>query len=470
MIPSFSGPKGMPILGSVPAMNKNRLPFLLQTRAQYGDVAHLRLLNRDVYLVSRPEWIHQILVEQADNFHKGITLKQIGKYTLGEGLLTSEGDFHKQQRKQMQPAFHHTRIAAYAQSMVDLTERMLTQINWHDGAVVDIDHEMMVLTQSIVAKTLFDADISAQADQIGDVISEGIRVSSANVFKDMLIGWLPTPYRRKRMEGTAKLDAVIYGFMEEWRRQGGQDKGDLLSMLLLARDVDGKPMPDKQIRDEALTLFIAGHETTANALAWTWYLLAQHPEMTNNLRAELNRVLGGRAPSLKDLPQLPYNEQVIKEVLRLYPPAWLITRLSVKPVQIGGYQFPAGAIYMVSPYVMHHDAKYFSDPEAFKPERWTQEFEKQLPRFAYFPFGGGPRICIGNSFAMMEAQLILATMAQRYDLTLLNNAPVQSEPLITLRPKTPIQMRLTAVGNTAPAIRQEADHPDLAASVPAVVQ
>jgi cytochrome P450 len=441
MLHSFPSPQGAGLFGHVQQLGPNSFEFLQHCRAHYGDVVHLRVLNRHSYLINRPEWIQDVMVNHVDKFEKGRLLKQIGKNMLGEGLLTSERVHHKKQRKLIQPAFHHGRAAAYSAAMVAQTERMMA--NWQHGSTVDIDHAMMLLTQSIVAKTLFDADVSTQAEEIGSVIAQQLRLISENLTRTLFFNWLPSRHKRERLEGMKKLDALIYSFIAEWRRQGGQDKGDLLSMLLLSTDEDGTPMSDRQARDEALTLFIAGHETTANALAWTWYLLVQHPQAMATLHAELESILGERTLTADDLRRLPYTEKVIKEAIRLYPPAWMITRRSIAPVEVGGYHFPADTLFLMSPYLMHRDGRYFPDPLSFQPERWTAEFEKELPRYAYFPFGGGPRICIGNGFAMMEAQLILATMAQRLDLSLLNDAPVQPEPLITLRPRTPIQMRVS---------------------------
>ncbi|MBX3085112.1 MAG: cytochrome P450 [Anaerolineae bacterium] len=437
--PAFPGPHGLPILGNLRQMNQDRLAFMMSNCQQYGDVVQLQLLGIHAYQVNRPDYIQEILVHQADKFHKGPGLKRVGKATLGTGLLTSEDAAHKRQRQLVQPSFHHARIAAYGDVMVDHTLRMLER--WQGQPTVNIDREMNRLTLGIVAKTLFDADVSDDADEIGTIITRAIHVASAQVTKAGLFNWLPTRAKREREEGIAKLNSVIYGFIEE-RRRSGVDKGDLLSMLLLSVDEQGG-MSTRQARDEAMTLFIAGHETTANALAWTWYLLAQHPAVEAKLHQELDAVLAGRAPTAKELANLPYTEMIIKESMRLYPPAWLMSRRAVSDVTIDGKTFPKGTIFLMSQYVMHHDARYFPDPDAFLPERFTADFEKNLPRYAYFPFGAGPRICIGNGFAMMEARLILATMAQRYQFALTTSDKVETEPLITLRPKQPIVMRVT---------------------------
>jgi cytochrome P450 len=437
--PNYPGPQGAVFLGSFKQMNQDRLEFLITNRQQYGDIVHFRLLGRHAYQINRPDYIQEILVHQAAKFHKGSALKRVGKETLGNGLLTSEDEAHTRQRKLVQPSFHHSRIAAYGEVMVDYTQRMLDQ--WRSQPSVSIDHEMTRLTLNIVSKTLFNADVSDDADQIGEIISRGIHLASSQITRVGLFDWLPTKSKRERQAGVDKLNSVIYGIIEE-RHRSSEDKGDLLSMLLMSMDEQGV-MTAEQVRDEAMTLFIAGHETTANALAWTWYLLAQYPEVETKLHHELATVLAEHAPTAADLAKLPYTEQIIKESMRLYPPAWVTSRLAIEDVELGGTLFPKGTIFLISQYVMHRDPRYFPDPERFDPERFTAEAEKALPRYAYFPFGAGSRVCIGNGFAMMEARLILATMAQRYQLALASSDRVEPEPLITLRPKQSILMNVT---------------------------
>jgi cytochrome P450 len=428
----------LPLIGNARALNQDRLAFFTENRQKYGEVVHFRLMGFHAVQINRPDLIQEVLVQHPDKFNKSPVLKRITREILGDGLLTSDGEQHKRQRKLIQPVFHHARIAGYGDVMVQHTARMLDR--WQTGETIQLEREMMRLTLGVVAKTLFDADVESNADEIGDVITQGIHFAGRRVAQAAYLDWLPTKANRERKQGVGKLDAVIFGFIEERRKQG-HDRGDLLSMLLAAADEQGQ-MSNQQVRNEAMTLFIAGHETTANALSWAWYLLAQHPAALATLQRELDSVLGGRAATAADLPQLKYAEMVIKEAMRLYPPAWIITRRAVEPVQIGPYLLPANTIVIMSPYLMHRDAHFFPDPERFQPERWASEMEKQLPRYAYFPFGGGPRICIGNGFAMMEAVLILATMAQRYQLDLVSATPIDPEPLITLRPKQPIMMRV----------------------------
>lgn len=438
------GPKGSALAGSLRELNRGRLEFLVAMSRTYGDIVHFRmgpLLH--VYMLNNPEFIHYALVEHPEKFNRGPGLKRTAHQALGKGLLTSEGDFHKRQRKLVQPAFHAARITSYGEVMVDHTLRMMDE--WQPGQERDIHSEMMKLTLGIVSKTLFDAEVSAEAEAIGEAITVGIHTVNERTTQPFhLPDWIPTRKNRRRRQAADLMERTIMRIINE-RRASGEDKGDLLSMLLLAVDEDsGGQMTRKQARDEAMTLFIAGHETTANALSWTWCLLAQHPEIMTKLTAELDSVVAGRPPQVEDLARLPYTDMIIKEVLRLYPPAWAITRQPIEDVTLGGYNIPNGSLIIMSQYAMHHDPRYFDDPERFDPERFSAAHEKDIPRYTYFPFGGGPRVCIGQSFAMMEARLILATMAQRYELALEPGQRVEMDPLVTLRPRDGIPMRLVA--------------------------
>lgn len=360
----------------------------------------------------------------------------------GHGLLTAEGDTWLRQRRLAAPAFHSRRIAAYGDVMVRYAERMLD--GWHDGESRDAHHEMMKLTMQIVSKTLFDAEVSEDEMEVSrafDAIVEEIALRFRQPLP--IPDWLPLPRNRRYLAAVRRLDALVYRFIAARRRVEG-DRGDLLSMLLAARDEDGRGMTDVQVRDEVITLFLAGHETTAIALSWTWYLLARHPEAEARLAEELETVLDGRAPTLEDLPRLSYTEQVIKESMRRYPPAYAFGREAVEDCEIGGYRIPAGATVFMSQWAMHRDSRFFAEPEAFRPERWTAELEQSLPRYAYLPFGGGPRICIGNRFAMMEAVLLLATIARRFRLRLASSDEIKPFPSITLRPVGGVPVRLEA--------------------------
>jgi cytochrome P450 len=440
------GPKGEFLLGNLRPFAKDPPGYLVRAAHEFGDLVLLRLGPTRAYLVSHPDLVREVLVTQAKRFHKSKMDQSIlGKF-LGRGLLISNGDFHRRQRALVQPAFHTGRIEAYAQVMVDYTRHMLA--NWAAGQVRQIDEDMMKLTMFIVAKTLFDADVSAEAEQAGRAIQELQEAANLEYRRSFAIPmWLPTPNNRKYRRATAALDAVIHRIIADRRATAVdgrvRDTGDLLSMLLLAQDEDGRSMDDTQVRDEAATLFAAGHETTSNALAWTWYLLCRHPEVQDRLHAELDQVLNGRAPTVADLERLVYTEMVIKEAMRLYPPAWILAgRTPTVNIALRGCPIPAGSLVLIAPYVLHRRPDTFPDPERFDPERFRPEREKELPRYAYLPFGGGPRVCIGNHFALMEARLILATIAQRYRLALEPGQSVELQPQITLSPKNGLRMRL----------------------------
>ncbi len=433
------GPKGNLLFNRPTGLGL--LEFFVNNQRQYGDVVHFNIATRRAYQLNNPDDIQYVLVKHPEQFHKSPTLKRATQQAIGQGLLTSDGEFHKRQRKLVQPAFHHKRIAAYAAVMTDYATEMVA--GWRDQATLDIAHEMMELTMRIVGKTLFDADMTGEADAIGDAITIGLEATIDRMQRPFAFDhWLPTAKYRERQRAGQVLEAAIQNIIEK-RRQSSEDKGDLLSMLLLAVDEDdGGQMTNQQVRDEAMTLFIAGHETTANALAWTFYLLGQHPEIESRLRAELDTALSGRTATITDLPNLPLLEWVIKESMRLYPPAWVISREAIEPVTLGGYDIPRGSIIMMSIYVLHRDPRFWDEPEQFRPERFAPGWDEHVPKYAYFPFGGGPRVCIGNQFAMMEAQLILATVLQQTQLTLIPNQKIEPQPLVTLRPRHGIQMRV----------------------------
>jgi cytochrome P450 len=400
----------------------------------YGDIVTMRYYNFRVYFVSHPDFIEHVLVTDNRKFIKGRILRK-NKQLFGNGLLTSEGDFWLRQRRLAQPAFHRGRVASYADTMVRYASRMASE--WSNGDERDIHAEMMRLTLSIVAKTLFDADVDREAKRVGHALEAIMQLNSD--FRKLILTptWLPTPRKIRATIATAKLNRIVYRFIEE-RRASGVDNGDLLSMLLAARDDDGSRMTDRQLRDESITIFLAGHETTANALAWTWMLLAQNPHVESKLHEELDRVLGGRPPTLDDLPNLRYPSLVITESLRLYPPAWGMARVAIEDTEIAGYPIPKGCGVSLSQWVVHRDPRWFEAPLEFRPERWEGDLLKRLPRFAYFPFGGGPRQCIGNNFAVMEASLLLATLAQQFRVSLVPGKEIIPAASITLRPKTGI--------------------------------
>ncbi|HUQ83213.1 MAG TPA: cytochrome P450, partial [Gemmatimonadaceae bacterium] len=401
----------------VPALNaltmgRDPLAFLAGLRDEYGDIARVPLGAETLYLFSHPDLVRDVLVTNHRNFHKGRGLER-AKMLLGDGLLTSEGDFHLRQRRLAQPAFHRQRIAAYGATMAK--HAVARRDRWRDGLTIDAHEEMMALTLAIVGKTLFDADVEHEAEEIGAALATTFESFNFGFFLPFgaLLEKLPLPATLRFRKARARLDATIYRIIEE-RRRSGADRGDLLSMLLLAQDTegDGTGMTDLQLRDEAMTIFLAGHETTANALTWTWYLLSQHPHVEARLHAEIDAALGGRAPTADDLPALPYTRMVLAESMRLYPPAWIVGRRAMRPFEASGYTIPARSIVLACQYVMHRDPRWFPDPERFDPQRFAPERQAERPKFAYFPFGGGPRVCIGEQFAWMEGIILLATIAQ----------------------------------------------------------
>ncbi|WP_406699572.1 cytochrome P450 [Singulisphaera sp. Ch08] len=430
-VESPPGPKGNWLSGNLPAFRRDRLGFLTECARTYGDVVAFRLGPRKMMIVNHPDLVEEVLVTNNRHYIKHFSLRMTEK-TLGNGLLTSEGDFWRRQRRLAQPAFHRERIAAHAEVMVAFTERMLQ--HWHDGAVYDVQEEMMRLTLEIIAKTLFDADVSGSSADLSAAMETVLRCFTARVNTLIRLPYfIPTPNNVRLARAVKRLDAIIFEIIAR-RRASGEDRGDLLSMLLNAQDEnDGDRMTDRQLRDEAMTLFMAGHETTANTLTWAWYLLAQHPESEARLHEELDQVLGDRAPTLADLPRLPFAEHVITESLRVHPTVWLVGREAIVPTVVGGYRVPVGTTVYMSQWVVHRDPRFFDDPESFRPERWQDGLMKRIPRYAYFPFGGGPRICIGNNFAMMESVLLLATIAQRFRLGLQPGTKAKLMATMTLR-------------------------------------
>jgi cytochrome P450 len=427
---------------SLGPLNNNPLEYFTQIAREFGDIAGLRILNFKTIFINHPGLIEEVLVTNARKYSKGRVLRA-NRHVFGEGLLTSEGDFWLRQRRLAQPAFHRARIASYAATMVDYTQRLVS--GWRDGEERDAHQEMLRLTLQIVGKTLFDADVERDVQGVGKSLELLLEIG-ANFRRTIFVPhWLPTPANLRVKREVAQIEKILYRIIAE-RRASGRDAGDLLSMLLAARDDDGSKMTDKQLRDETITLFLAGHETTASTLSWTWWLLAQNPAAEKRLHAELDTVLGDRAPSLDDLQNLPYTGHVITESLRLYPAAWGLARLVVEDHEIAGYPVTKGMGVAMAQWVVHRDPRWYDAPEEFRPERWENDLMKRLPRFAYFPFGGGPRQCIGNAFALMEAALILATIAQKFRLRLVASYPVVPLASITLRPRHGVRVMLESRG------------------------
>ncbi len=426
------GPEARGFAGNLREFAGDQLGSLTRWAREHGDIVSARFGPKRIIFINHPGLVEEVLVHQNRKFIKHYRLRQ-AKLTLGEGLLTSEGEFWRAQRKLMQPAFHRERIAALGDLMVDFAGRLIA--SWEDGETRDLQADMMRLTLQVVAKALFGAELGGEADEVASAMETLMRnfiASTARAFS--LPRWLPTPANRRSAAAVHRLDRVLYQIIAQ-RRASGEDRGDLLSMLLHAQDEEsGRRMTDRQLRDECMTLFLAGHETTANTLSWIWFLLSQHPEAEAALHEELDRVLDGRLPTLADLPRLTFTDSIVNESLRLYPPAWVIGRESTEPVELGGYRIARGTTFFLTTCVIHRDPRWYDEPEAFRPQRWADGLLHRIPRYAYFPFGGGPRICIGNNFALMESALVLATIASKYRLRLAPDALVEPLPSMTLRP------------------------------------
>lgn len=445
------GPAEWPLVGSIQRISENPPVFFLELADTYGSMARFNIFTAPVVLVSDPALIREVLVERVDEFPKSPRDVSLFEPFLGQGLLTNNGASHRKQRKLVQPAFHHKRIQSYGEIMVNYTQEMLA--HWHDGDLLNISEEMMRLTLFIVAKSIFSEE-PAEMAKIADKIGHAVRELQEVIDEDFEKPWIPPLWwptaggkRRRNLQNDlyTTIDEIINKRMAAATNGVVEDRGDLLSMLLLSKDEAGNGMTLEEVRDEVITILLAGHETTSNAMSWTFYLLSEHPNVARKLFAEVDTVLAGRVPTLADLPKLTYTGQVVKESMRLYPPAWILNgRRVVKDTTLGGYTVERGTDLFIAPYVMHRQARYFDAPDEFRPERFTPEFEDSLPRFAYMPFGGGPRICIGNSFAMMEAQLILATISSHFSLAMLPGAVVEANPQITLSIKNGLTMRVAA--------------------------
>lgn len=433
------GPKGLPIIGSLREFSgEDRLQHLKAWKETYGDTVYFKIINRKSYLLTNPDDVYRVLVKDAKKVHKSPLLKRGLTRVLGNGLLLSEDDFHKRQRRLTQPAFHMQRIANYVDTIVDYGEQLVQ--SWENNKRIDMHESMMSVTMQIIAKVLFDADVSKDAPELGYAITVGIDIVMDRITRLINIPeWIPTASNRRGIEVFSLLDKTIDEIINA-RRQTMEDKGDLLSMLLLSVDEDGERMTHEQVRDEAMTLFLAGHETTSNALTWTFYLLSQHPAILHQLIEEVDTVVGKRRATLDDVNRLTYTEMVIKESMRLYPPAWITTRIVIEPIEFDTFTAEVDDLLVLSPYLTHQDPALWENPTVFDPLHFTPEAEKDRHKFAYFPFGGGPRVCIGNHFAMMEAQLLLATILQHYTADVEPNAYIVPQPLVTLRPQYGVPM------------------------------
>ncbi len=445
------GPQINVVLAVIGQMFPERFPFDplafgVSIAREFGDIAHYQVGPLHVYQLSHPDFARQILVEEPEKFYKARLIKQAFGAFAGQGLLTSDGAIWKQQRKLIQPAFHHAQLVTYGAVMVGHALRMIDSLE--DGAVVEIHEVMPRLTLAIVVQTLFGADVTREGTDVGRLMVAVLDAANDRLNRILRVpSWVPTRRNLREKRALARLDEMLDSFIAA-HRTSGEKPADLLSMLLAATDEDsGIRMSDGQLHEEMMTLFMAGHETTAMALTWTWYLLSQHPEVEERLVREVSRVLGGRAPTVADLPQLPYTDMVVREAMRLYPPAAGFAREPIEDVHIGGYDVPKGSLVTVNTYALHHDPRFFDEPERFNPERFSAGWEERIPRYAFLPFGGGPRVCIGNGFAMMEARLILATVVQRCQLSLEPGQEIVPMQLVTVRPKHGIRMRMAVREN-----------------------
>jgi cytochrome P450 len=438
--PAPPGPKGLPILGLALDVRNDALGTLQRLARQYGDIVSMPVLGMNRILLNRPKYVQQLLILDHAKLQKSTLTKLVVGPLLGQGLLISEGDFWRRQRRLAQPAFHRSRTNEYSPVMVECAlERMK---NWRGGETRNIAEEMMKLTLEVAVRTLFGTSLAGDSDAIGRAMTFLMRYYLRRGRSPWRIpaSW-PTPANRRARREVEYMDSLIYGIISD-RKKDTQPCNDLLSLLMAALHEDGSQMTERQVRDESMTLFVAGHETTALSLAWTWYLLGENPAAETRLHEELDSLLGGRPAEVSDLDKLPYLNAVVHESLRLYPPAFIMARMNVETVIVGGYEIPPRSTLLASQWVMHRDARFFEQPEKFLPERWLDGLEQRLPPGAYFPFGDGPRRCIGQGFAQLETALVIAAIAQKFSFRLKPGFPVVTEPLVTLRPKYGIEMTI----------------------------
>lgn len=437
--PDPPGPRGVRVMArGLAQYGRDPIAFFSGLARDYGDVVYVPGFGMRMYLLSHPDDIAQVLVRDSRKYIKDRLMRR-GRPVFGNGLLLNEGDSWKQQRRLINPSFHRQCLDRYAAQMIDCTERAIAP--WRAGEVRSIDAEMMRLTLDVAVRTLFSGDVGDEAERIGRAFEDIGRFFDSVLGRVLGMSWVPTPTNLRYHRALADLNRIVAALVRERRKKGGEP-GNLLSMLLSAQGEDGKGMSDTQVRDEVMTLFLAGHETTALTLVFTLYLLAKHPVIEQTLVSELGAVLGRRAPTFGDLPQLVYTEQVIRESLRLYPPAYAIAREPLEDTVIGGYRVPRGSTVMMWPWIVHRDPRFYDAPDELRPERWTPAFERALPNEAFFPFGAGQRHCIGAQFAMMESKLVVATILQRFRLELVSDEPLRFLLSITARPSRPVRMRL----------------------------
>lgn len=442
-LPSPPTMPGLPVVGSLLAFRRSPMASF-DAAKKLGDLVRLRFFHRRGFLVSHPDLVKRVLVDEHRRFGKQTRGYQNLRLIVGNGLLTSEGEFWKRQRRIVQPAFHHRSIASFADTMTASTERMLASWRSRDLGRVEMEHEMSRLTLEIVGRCLFSTDLSDASDAVGPALTTVLGMAMDRITHVLQIPMsIPTPFNRKLMHAVAELDRVVLGIIEA-RRRSTERPTDLLSMLLEAKDEDtNETMSDTQLRDELMTLVLAGHETTANAMVWTFHLLSQNSDARDRLHEELKNELAGRSPELSDLKRLPYTDAVVKESMRLYPPAWMLGRSTSEDLELGGFHVPKNSMVFISIYHLHRDPRFWAEPERFRPERFLNGEFESVPKHAYIPFSAGPRVCIGNAFAEMEAKLLLASICQRVKLEGAEGHVVTPEPMITLRPKYGLPMQLS---------------------------
>lgn len=428
------GPPRRPFVGSGKPFQTNPLQFLRELQQTYPRMATIYAGNEPLIFCFRPEHVRYCLIEHPRSFAK--PKRSNLRVLLGEGLLTTDGELHRQQRRLVQPGFHKQRVESYAGIMTDMTQEMLAE--WQPNSEINISQAMQGLTLRIIAKTLFNIDSLERARELGDAFDMVIDVSRRRRRGPFT---MPFTSYGKALIGKRILDKFVYDIINERRKNRG-DRGDVLSMLLEAEEEDAVLMSNKRVHDHVLTFVAAGHETAQNTMSWTFYLLSQHPDVREKLVNELRAVLNDRVPTVEDLADLPYLEQVINESWRFYPPAWIMSRRCIEPVEIDGYRFPTDTLFFLSQWVLHHQPDIWGDPENFRPERWEPASGQKIPQGAYYPFGGGPHTCIGMPFAVMETKLLLATILQHYTPEVVPGYPVVLQPRVTLRPKYGIHMTL----------------------------
>lgn len=432
-LPLPPGPRGDTFLGSTLDFKESPLEFAVYAQKAYGDVVRFRVGPSTWYLVSDPALIMELMVDRAQEFRKPAVARRLWEKFLGNGVLTTEGEVWRRQTRLIRPAFKAGRIAAYGETMVAYTERLMA--DWAEGEQVDIGEAMVSLTLEVVAKTLFDADVRHGSAKVGEAMRVlNVEMLNHIYFPVPLPTWWPSAGNRRKMKAIRDIEDIVRSVISE-RRSGGEDKGDLLSMLVFSEDESGDRLDDKEIRDQAMTLFFAGHETTAHALTWAWLLLARHPAVTTRLQADIDAVTQGEPLTLAHLKQLPYLSAVVDESMRILPSVWVFMKEPVETTHLGGYRIPKGGQIMISPYVVQHDARWFPSPETFDPDRFSKERAKQIPRGAYVPFSGGSRICAGRNFALMEMRLILGTLVQRLTPEVPDDYVPVKEAVLSMQPK-----------------------------------